>query len=825
LKDLGQEIRHAFRRLVRSPAFTITAVLSLAVGIGANTAIFSLVNGVLLQPLPFDEPDRLVGVWNTAPGLDMDILPQSAAVNFTYVDEATTLENVGLFGGARARVLGEEGLDLMSAVWVTAGTYPALRVQPSIGRAFSVEDDTPGSAFTVILSHQMWQDRFGGDLDVIGQTLEINNIPREIIGVMPRGLRILDLNPSFYLPFRFDRTTLGVTDFRFRSLARLKPGVTIEQATADLARLTLVAVEKFPGGMTREVMEEARGGPVLHPLKEDVVGSVGNVLWILLGTVGFILIIACANVANLFLVRADARARAVAVRTAMGAGRGRIARQFLVESTTLGMLGGIAGLGLAHVGLNVLMASGPGNLPRMDEVSLDPTVLLFTLGISVLSGLFFGLFPVLRYGRMNLVSALKEGGRGAGTGRRRHRTLNALVVSQLALAIVLLVGSGLMIRTSLALKNVNPGFRNPEQALTLTLTIPGSEIPDLEEVSNTQETLARLFAEIPEMESVGLSSSLPMDGRGGFDPIFIEDFPLAEGQLPPTRRFKWVGPGFVETMQNSIVAGRALNWADIHNRTRVLMVTENLAREYWGEPSAAIGKRIGTGFEPGDWREIIGVVGDVRDDGVAGDPVAIVYWPMILEGFWAEMRGDRPFVPRTMSFAFRSSRVGTADLLDDIRQTMRSVNPNFTIADVRTMQDILDGSMARTAFALVVLGIAAAVALLLGSIGVYGVVAYVVSQRTQEVGVRIALGAEASRVTRMVLRQGFALAAVGVVVGLAAAYGLTRLMSAVLFGVNPADPLTYLVVSLGMTGIALLASYLPARRAAAIDPMQALRAE
>jgi putative ABC transport system permease protein len=823
--DMGQEIRHAFRRLARSPGFSLTAALSLAVGIGANTAIFSLVNGVLLQPLPFEEPEQLVGVWNTAPGLDMEILPQSPAVNFTYVDECTTLDAVGLWSGGTVTVLGVEGQDLMPAVIVTAGTFQALRVRPAIGRVFSVEDDTPGTARTVILSYQYWQDRFGGDPAVVGQSLQINDLPREIIGVMPRGFRFLQRNPTVFLPYRFDRSSLFVGNFTFRSIARLKPGVTIEQATADMARLMPIAVEKFPGGMTLEILEDARGGPVLHPLKEDVVGSVGNVLWILLGTVGFILLIACANVANLFLVRAEGREREVAVRTAMGAGRGKVARLFLVESTTLGIIGGVLGLGIAHLGLRLLVATAPGNLPRLDEVSLNQSVLLFTAGISVLSGVVFGLFPALRFGRINLVSSLKEGGRAASSGRQRNRARNSLVVAQLALALVLLVGSGLMIRSSQALRNVNPGFQNPEEVLTLTLTIRSAEVPDAEEVPRTQELLVRLLEDLPEMESVGLSSSLPMDMRAGFDPVFVEDFPLAEGQLPPMRRFKWIGPGFAETLENPIVAGRSLTWADIHDRTRVVMVTENLAREYWGEPSVAIGKRVGTGLQPGDWREIVGVVGDVRDDGIAADPVAIVYWPMILEDFWADVEANELFVMRTMSFALRSSRVGMADFLTDIRQTIRSVNPNFTIADVRTMRDILDASMARTDFTLVTLGIAAAVALLLGTIGVYGVVSYVVSQRTREVGVRIALGAGTGQVTRMVLRQGMILAAVGVAVGLLSAYGLTRLMSALLFGVNPVDPLVYLVMSLGMTGVTLLASYLPARRAASTDPIEALRAE
>jgi predicted permease len=823
--DLLREPRLSIRRLRRAPVFSVIVILTLGVGIGANTAIFSLVKGILLDPLPYDEPDRLVDVLNTAPGVGEDVLPQSAAIHFTYEDEARVLESVGLYNRFDVTVLGLGEPARIPSIYATAGMLPTLRVRPTLGRLFSVEDATPGTPFTVILSYGYWQSEFGGDPEILGRTMNISGEVREIIGVLPRGFRFLEYDPAVYLPYRFDRSSLTVSNFTNPSIARLRDGVTIEEATADLSRLVPLAVEKFPGGLTLEFLEEARGAPLLRPLKEAVVGNVGDVLWVLLGTVGIILLIACANVANLFLVRAEAREREMAVRTAIGAKRRQVAGQLLLDSVLLGLMGGAVGLGLAHASLRLLVAIAPADLPRLAEVALDPVVLLFTLCISILSGVFFGLFPVLRWRQVDLVNALKEGGRGSGAGRERHRTRNALVVGQITLALVLLIGSGLMVRSFQAIRRANPGFRNPEEILVLGVSVPSEAAQSADEVVQTYELIARRLAEVAGVTSVGSSSSITMDGRGGFDPIFVEDFPLPGGQLPPIRRFKWIGAGYFETLGNPIVAGRTLTWTDIRNRTRVIMVTENFAREYWSDPADAIGRRIGTGMAPGSWREIIGVVGDVRDDGVTQDPVAVIYWPMLLEDFWADQRGDAPFVQRTMLYAIRSPRVGTTAFLREIKQAVWSILPDRPLTYVQYLDDILRGSMARTSFTLVMLGIAAAVALLLATVGVYGVISYVVSQRTREIGVRIALGAESARVARMVLKQGLLLAVVGVTLGLVAAYGLTRLMTGLLFGVSAVDPLTYAVVAVCLSGVALLASYVPARRASRVDPMEALRIE
>ncbi len=826
LRRIWADLRFGTRTLWRTPGFTVVAAITLALGIGANTAIFSLVNGVLLQPLPYDEADRLVGVWNTAPGLDVEQISQSPALHFTYEDEGSVFEDLGLWNRGTTAVTGLDEALQEDAIWVTDGLFRALRVQPAIGRRFNREDDTPETPMTAILSYRYWRSSFGSDPNVIGRTLMANGIARQIIGVMPADFRLLGEDPAIYFPMRWDRSQVFVGQFSFRSLGRLKPGVTVPQATAELTRLLPIAVEKFPGGMTMALLEEAKAAPVLTPLKTDVIGSVGNVLWVLLGTAGMVLLIACANVANLSLVRAEGRDREVAVRTAMGAARGRIASQFVTETVVLGLVGCVLSLGLAYAGLQVLLAMAPNNLPRLEEIYIGPMVLLFTVGVAVVASLAVSLLPVFRYGRLNLVSALKEGGRGASSSRQRNRIRNALVVAQVALAIVLLIGSGLMIRSFQSLMAVEPGFRDPAAVLTLRVSIPSAEVQDVGEMALSHELIARRIGEIPGVTSVGLSTSITMDGSAGFDPIYVEEFPLGEGQLPPVRSFKWIGAGYFETMGNPVVAGRAITWSDLHERARVVVITENLAREYWDSPADAIGKRVGTGLQPGsDWRTIVGVVGDVRDNGVSEAAATVVYWPMIGPNPWQDIVGDSLFANRTMAYAIRSDRTGTAGFLDEIRRVIWSINSNLPLAGVRTLEDILDRSTARTSFTLVMLAVTTAVALLLGMVGVYGVISYVVTQRTREIGVRIALGAQTGTVMKMVLRHGLRLAGTGVTVGLLAAFGLTRLMSSLLYGVSPVDAITYTTVAAGTTVIVLLASYLPARKAAGVDPLEALRAE
>jgi predicted permease len=816
------QFRYILRKLVKSPVFTVVSVLTIALAIGANTAIFSVVHGVLLKPLPFEDSERLVGVWHEAPGLGFDKLNQAPSLHFTYRDHGRAFEDVGIWDNTRVAVTGLAEPEEVDAMRVTAGVFEILRVPALVGRTFDDSDDAPGGPETVVLAYRYWTQRFGSDPDVIGQIIQIESRPREVIGVMPSHLRFLRYDPAVYLPFQFDRLKLFFGDFSYQGLARLRPGTTLAEANADVARMIPLAVEEYPmpGGLTAEMMKEARFGPNVIPLKEDVVGDVGNVLWVLLGTVGLVLLIACANVSNLFLVRAEGAQREVAMRTALGASFGRIAWQSLAESMVLGILGGLGGLGLAQAGIRVLRYLAPANLPRLDEISIDGTVLGFTLGLTVLAALLFGLFPILHYGNAQLVSALKEGGHGSGHGRARHRLRSLLGVSQIAFALVLLIGSGLMIRSFRALRDVHPGFESPDEVLTLRLSIPEAEIEDDVAAVRAHEEILDRLNQLPGVTSVGAASSVTMEGWNSNNPVFVEEFPVPSNQLPPIRRFKWVANGYFSTMGIPILAGRAIDWSDIHERRNVVMITENLAREYWDDPFEAIGKRVrDTTKTP--WREIVGVVGNVRDDGVSQEATKAIYWPMAVEDFWEEGL----VVRRSLSYAIRTSRQNPESLLPEVRQAVWSVNTNLPLANVQVLREYLDRSMARTSFTLVMLGIAATVAILLGAVGIYGVISYAVSQRTREIGVRMALGARNADVSRMILRQGGIVAVIGIASGLAAAVGLTRLMSALLYGVTAADPMTFLFAAIGVGVISLLASYIPARRAASVDPVEALHWE
>ena len=800
--------------------FTIVAVLTLALGIAANAAIFTVVRGVLLKPLPFDEPESLVGVWLTGPGLNLDELTLSPATYFVIREEGRVLEDVGLWRNGAVSVTGNGEPERVETLNVTDGTLPLLRVRPALGRFFTADDDSPTTPERVILSHAYWQRTFGGDPSAIGKSLMVENRPREIIGVLPAGFRFLDRNPQLVLPFRFNRSELHVANFSYRGVGRLRPGITLDQANADVARLIPVLPDRFPlpGGLTRKMFDDVRIAPNVRPFTVDAVGDIGRVLWVLLGTVGFVLLIACANVANLFLVRAEARQQELAIHAALGAGARRIAWELLSESLTLGVLGGVAGLALAAAGIQLLVANAPDGLPRVQEIGIDWLVLLFTVGISLVAGLLFGAIPVLKFARPNLAGALKEGGRLSSAGRDRHRARNALVVAEIGLAVVLLIASGLMIRSFVALSRVEPGFTRPEEVLTLRVAIPQTLIANDEQAIRTHEAIVRQIERIPGVVSVGVSSSITMDGNDSNDPIFVEDFPMPAEKIPPLRRFKWTSENYFKTMGNPLVAGREITWADAFAKVPVVMVSENFAREYWKEPGGAIGRRIRQ-MPDSPWRTIVGVVGNERDNGVTRPAVSIVYWPLWIDRY----NNNQAFAQRNLGYAIRSERTGSPTLLKEIQQAVWSVNANLPIANVRTLDELRAGSMAQTSFALVMLGIAGAVALLLGVVGIYGVIAYVATQRTKEIGIRMALGAATRDVSGLFVRHGAVLAGMGIVCGLVAAALLTRAMATLLFGVSTFDPLTYAAVSVALASTALIASYLPARRAARIDPAEALR--
>jgi putative ABC transport system permease protein len=820
-----QMLRHIVRRLVRTPGFATIALVTLALGIGANTAIFSVVNGVLIKPLPYPDADALVGVWHVAPGIPsiQGRVNCSPSMYFTYREHSKTFQDFGLWSGGGASVTGVAEPEQVRTLFVTFGTLNAIGVQPLIGRWFSEAESEAEAAGTMLLTYGYWQRRFGGDTAVIGRSVTVDGRPRTVIGVMPQDFRFLNFTPApeIVLPHQFDRNRVFLGNFSFQGVARLKPGVTLAEANADVARMLPMWLEwPAPPGLDRTLFQNARLAPQLAPLKQDVVGDIGNVLWVLMGTIGLVLLIACANVANLLLVRAEGRQQELAIRAALGAGWGRIARDMLLESVTLGLLGGALGLALAYGALRVLVASGPTTLPRLSEIGVDPMVLTFTFVVSLLAGLLFGVIPVVKYAGPRLVATLRAGDRTSSHSRERQRARNILVVTQVALALVLLIGSSLMIRTFQALRSVEPGFVQANNVQLLRLSIPEGQVQDPERVLRMQHDIADKLAAIPGVSSVSFGSGAPMEGFNSNDPVIAEDKANEAGQIPPIRRFRFIGPGYLPTVGTPMIAGRDLSWHDLYDRRRVAIVSENFAKELWGDAASALGKRIRVGMiDP--WREVVGVVGNVHDNGVHQQAPTMVYWPTLMDSFW----GNQVQVSRAATFVIRTSRAATESFLSEARQAVWSVNPNLPVFLVRTLGDLYDQSMQRTSFTLVMLAIAGGMALVLGIIGIYGVISYAVSQRTREIGIRMALGAENGALANMFVRHGLFLAGIGVTIGLGAAMASTRLMKSLLFGIGPLDPLTYVAVPAVLVLAAVTASYVPARRVTAVDPAQALRAE
>jgi putative ABC transport system permease protein len=823
MPSFSNQVRQVFRRLRRTPMFTAVTLATLAVGVGANTAIFSVVEGILLKPLPYSQPDRLVAVRHTAPGIGIAELPVAPANYFIYREQNRAIQDMGVYTGDSVNVTGLAEPEQIHALDVSEGLLPVLGVQPFMGRSFTSKDDIPGSPDTVMLSYGYWQRKFGGDPNILGRRIMIDSKAHSVIGVLPKAFRFLgDDAPALLLPLQFDRNKLVLGNFSYQAIARLKPTATAAQVSAEIVRLLPVVNSNFPPppGFSVKMFEQARIAPIVKPLKQQVVGDIGNVLWVLMGTIGIVLLIACANVANLLLVRAEGRQQELAIRAALGAGWMQIAGELLLESLVLGVAGCVFGLGLAYAGLRAVIALAPAGLPRLHEIGLDLPVVLFAIGISLAASLLFGAVPVLKYAGTQLGAGLRDGGRTLGQTRERHRARATLVMVQVSLAVVLLIGSGLMIRTFRALTRVDPGFAHAAQVETLRIAIPEADVPEAERVTRMQQEILRKISVIPGVSSAGLISTLPMDGDGSFDAVFAQDQTYPEGTLPPVCRYKFISPGVLSTLGTPLIAGRDFTWDDLYQRRPVAMVSEAVARQYWHDPSAALGKHIRDSLK-NDWREVVAVVKDVRDDGVDQKVSSSVYWPILMNNFW----GEKVQVRRTLAVAIRSPRAGSEGFLNDVRRSVWSVNPNVPLANVSTLEEIYRKSMARTSFTLVMLAAASAMALLLGIVGIYGVIAYSVSQRRREIGIRMALGARQSELAGMFVRHGVLLAACGIVCGLAGAVALTRLMTKLLFEVSPVDPLTYGLVVAGLVTTAALASYVPSRRAAAVDPSQALRAE
>ena len=828
--SLAREVRHALRALRQNPGFTAVALMTLALGIGANTAVFSVVNSVLLNPLRYPRPDELVALRQVAPGAAglasfNDGLPLSASMYVTYSENNRSFQTMGVWVQTTANVTGLAEPEQVRVIVVSDGVLPALRVPPAAGRWLSPADQVPGSPQRVMLSYGYWQRRFGGARSAIGRTLVANSQLREIVGVMPKGFRMVNAEFDLLAPFQFDRGRLILAGFGLSGIARLKPGVTITQANADIANLLPIWMDSWtngPGTGNGRHYANWRITPAIRPLKQDVVGGVSDGLWVVMSTIGLVMLIACANVANLLLVRAETRQQELALRSALGASRARVVGSLLVESVLLGLIGGVLGVGLATAGLRLLIAIGPANLPRLSEVSIDPRTLVFALALSLLSGLVFGLIPALKYAGPRISSILRSAGRTASVSRERHRIRNLLVVAQVAMALVLLISAGLMIRTFQALRAVDPGFTDPAHLETMRLAIPPNLVTEPERVLRIQNEIADKLAAIPGVTAAGFGSEMPMEGYGSnWDSINAEGHEYPPGVFPPLRFFKHVSPGFLHAAGTRMIAGRELTWGEVYGRLPVVMLSENLARELWGSAAAAVGRHIRGGSND-PWREVVGVVQDVSETRIDEKAPEIVYWPSLMDGLGGPGGGG---VVRTMTFVVRSERAGTEGFLNQVRQAVWSVNGNLPVASLRTMQAIYDESLARTSFTLVMLAIAGVMALLLGIVGIYGVISYAVSQRRREIGIRVALGAKQNVLQLMFVRHALALAMIGVAIGLGAAAGLMRLMKSLLYEISPLDPMTYAAVPLVLVVAAVLASYLPARRAASVDPAKTLRAE
>ena len=829
LHTLFQDLRFGLRMLRKNPGFTATALLTIAIGIGANAAVFSVVNSVLLKPLNYPKPEELVALHQVAPGAaglaDFENgLLLSPSMYFTYAEQNRAFQSLGVWTKDISNVTGLEEPEQVRAVVVSDGVLQALSVAPQVGRWLMAADQAPRGPQRVMISYGYWQRSFGGDRGVIGRKVMVDSQSAEIVGVMPKGFRFVDTDFDLVEPLQFDRAKLILAGFGFSGIARLKPGVTLAEANADLTRMLPIWMNSWSNGPRTDphAYEKLKITPMIRPLKQQVIGNVSEVLWVVMGTLGLVMLIACANVTNLMLVRVEARQQELAVRAALGAGWGRIVGGLQVESVMLGLMGGVMGVAVANGGVHLLVAMGPANLPRLSEISVDARTLEFTLLLSLLSGLLLGLIPALKYAGSKASLALQSAGRSMSVSRERHRVRNVLVVVQVAMALVLLVSAGLMIRTFLALRTVDPGFADARHLQLMRIGIPDSLIHETQRVTRTQNDILDKLAAIPGVKLAAFASEMPVEGfDSDWDTVFIEGKNYHKGEMPPLFFYKHVSPGFFAAAGTRIISGRDFTCDDVYGLRPVVMVSENLAREAWGTAENAIGKRLTE--DPGlPWREVSGVVQDVPERAVQEKTPAIIYWPPMVENLF----GRGPAQPtRVVTFVARSERAGTETLLREMRQAVWSVNSNLPLASVRTMQDVYDKSMARTSFTLVMLGIAGAMALVLGLIGIYGVISYTVSQRQREIGIRLALGAQQASMMQMVLRQAAKMALIGVMIGMGAALALTRLMTSLLFGVTAHDPMTFAGVAALLILVALAACYLPARRAMRVDPMVALRYE
>ncbi|HEU4631609.1 MAG TPA: ABC transporter permease [Gemmatimonadaceae bacterium] len=822
-------VRHALRRLRRAPAFALAASLTLALGIGATTTVFGVVEGVLLRPLPYVEPARLVDLSHTLDIAGIARVDQSDATYLEYRRANGVFTDVGAYRATAVNLGpirgpgagGEVEPERVAAAVTTASTFAVLRVPPLRGRVFGEGDDRPGAAPVVLIGERLWERKYGADPGILGRRLEIDGVAREVVGIMPASFRFPASETALWIPTAIDPARTESATFDLRAVARLRDGVSPAAATADLQRLLLRVPESFPGRLTVASIVQTHMRAVVRPLREVVVGDVGRVLWVLLGAVGAVLLVACANVANLFLVRAEGRQHELAMRRALGASRGALLADLLPEALLLAGAGGALGLALAVAGGQVLRSlHGTVDIPRLAEVGVDATVLAVAIAATALAALVVSAIPALRAGTTELSATLMEGGRSATAGRRRHRARQALVVAQVALALVLVAGAGLMARSFAKLRAVRPGF-DAAHALTVRVALPAARYADSASAARFFVRALDAIAALPGVEAAGVVSKLPLDPEARRDTaLFVEDRPLEPGQLPGIHQVAYASPDYFRALGIPLLEGRVFDRPDPTRAPHEVIVSRVVAERYWAG-GHAVGRRVRLAPR-GEWYTVVGVAGDVRGTGLEEPPDETLYLPLVTAP--GDAGSTARWAPREVAVVVRGA-AGPPTVGASVARVIRALDPAVPVYRAAPMSEVVARAGARTSLTLLLLGVASIVALALGAVGIYGVISYVVSLRTREIAVRLALGARPGEVHRMVSRQAMTTAAVGVGVGLAGALATTRSLGALLFGIAPTDPATLGAAALLLLAVAAAASWLPARRAAAMDPAQALRAE
>ena len=807
------DLRFGARLLARHPGFTAVAVITLALGIGANAAIFSVVNAVLLRPLPWADPARAVMIWSKWTAFDKTWVATGEVVD--YRRRARTLREVAAWGEGQVNLTGSGDPERVAAASVTANTFSVLGVSPAHGRVFSSTEDLPKGPNVVVLGYALWSRRYSADPSIVGRSIQIDGRPYEVVGIMPAGFLLptdyQNPQPSqLWVPQQLDPTSMDHGSHGLFAAARLQQGATVAQAAEELHGIAQA--------MTREGLYPAamRFDTVTLSLEEEVVGGVRRSIWLLFGAVGFLLLIACANVANLLLARAEARQREIAVRAALGAGGRRMVRQLLTESLLLTSLSAIVGLALAGAGVRLLAWWNPASIPRIAGVTVDLRVAVFTIAMALVTSVIFGLAPALRALRAGLVESLKDGGQSASSGSARQRFRNTLVVLEMALAVVLLVGAGLMLRSLWALQSTPLGLQ-PSNVLTMRVALPAESYRSPEEVVGFYQRLMERVKQLPGVASAGAARSLPLGSTIGDYGLTVEGFVPPPGTRP---KGDWqiVTDGYLDAMGERVVRGRGFAPADTSEGMLVALVNEELVRRYFPGRDAIGGRMQIGGGGPRPWVTIVGIVGNVRHNGLT-DPVKEKFY--IPHTQWHKSTGN---AVRGMNLVIKSTSSPSA-LTSPVRDAIRALDPNLPIADVRTMEEVVNATLSTPRFTGVLLGMFALLAVVLSAIGIYGVLSYLVSRRTREIGIRMAIGAGRAQVLRMVLGSGLSLSLTGAGIGLVLAVGVGRLMRSVLHGVAPNDPATFLFVAVTLPGIALLASAVPAWRATRVDPVVALKSE